>query len=129
MRNRSHDKRWPCIRREVLVHLVTDAWPRVRLVHEEEVVPGVEVCGTGVHHRASLAVRIETAAGTIIAGDGFMRRENVSRLHPIGINERMEETLEAYHRPRRRYPGASPRSRRLGAPPGRPHRLTTGLGP
>jgi hypothetical protein len=93
-----HDKRWSCIPKDVLVGLVTDAWPRVRLVDNDEIVPGVEVFWTGVHHRASLAVKIHTANGVVIASDAFMRVENITRRHPIGINESMEEALTAYTR-------------------------------
>jgi hypothetical protein len=93
-----HDKRWACIPRDILVELVTDAWPRVRLVEDEEIVPGVETFWTGVHHRASLAVKIRTSAGVVIAGDAFMRVDNITRRHPIGINESMEEALTAYER-------------------------------
>lgn len=93
-----HDKRWSCIPQNVLVGLVTDAWPRVRLVDNDEIVPGVEVFWTGVHHRASLAVKIQTTNGVIIASDAFMRIENITRRHPIGINESMEEALTAYTR-------------------------------
>jgi len=93
-----HDKRWSCIPEEVLVGLVTHAWPRVRLVEDEEIVPGVETFWTGVHHRASLAVKIASQVGTIIAGDAFMRIDNITRRHPIGINESMEEALTAYDR-------------------------------
>ena len=93
-----HDKRWSCIPQEVLVGLVTDAWPRVRLVENEVIVPGVETFWTGVHHRASLAVKIHTSAGVVIAGDAFMRIDNITRRHPIGINESMEEALNTYER-------------------------------
>lgn len=93
-----HDKRWACIPEKVLIGLVTHAWPRVRLVGDEEIVPGVETFWTGVHHRASLAVRIRTLKGVIIAGDAFMRIENITRRHPIGINESLEEALTAYDR-------------------------------
>lgn len=93
-----HDKRWACIPQDILVELVTDAWPRVRLVEDEEIVPGVETFWTGVHHRASLAVKIRTSAGVVIAGDAFMRVDNITRRHPIGINESMEEALTAYER-------------------------------
>lgn len=93
-----HDKRWSCIPQDVLVGLVTDAWDRVRLVDDEEIVPGVETFWTGVHHRASLAVKVQTANGVIIASDSFMRVENITRRHPIGINESMEEALTAYDR-------------------------------
>jgi len=93
-----HDKRWSCIPQDVLVGLVTDAWDRVRLVEDEEIVPGVETFWTGVHHRASLAVKIQTANGVVIASDAFMRVENITRRHPIGINESMAEALTAYDR-------------------------------
>ncbi|MGN6033027.1 MAG: hypothetical protein ACTHQE_15350 [Thermomicrobiales bacterium] len=95
-----HDKRWACIPQDVLVDLVTDAWPRVHLVPDEdhEIVPGVETFWTGVHHRASIAVKIRTEQGVVIAGDAFMRLGNIERRHPIGINESMEEALAAYDR-------------------------------
>lgn len=93
-----HDKRWSCIPENVLVGLVTHAWPRVRLIDDDEIVPGVEVFWTGVHHRATLAVKIHTANGVVIASDCFMRVENITRRHPIGINESMEEALTAYTR-------------------------------
>ena len=97
-RSHPHDKRSSCIPDNVLIGLVTDAWPRVRLVEDEEIVPGVETFWTGVHHRASLAVKIRTRVGTVIAGDAFMRVDNIARRHPIGINESMEEALVAYDR-------------------------------
>jgi len=97
-RQHPHDKRNACIPEAVLVGLVTHAWPRVRLVEDEEIVPGVETFWTGTHHRASLAVKIATTAGVVIAGDAFMRTENITRRHPIGINESMEEALVAYDR-------------------------------
>jgi hypothetical protein len=97
-REHPHDQRWSCIPEDVLVGLVTSAWPRVRLVGDDVIVPGVETFWTGVHHRASLAVKIHSKAGTVIAGDAFMRRENITRRHPIGINESMEEALVAYDR-------------------------------
>jgi hypothetical protein len=93
-----HDDRWFCIPEPVLVGLVTHAWDRVRLVHDEEIVPGVDTIWTGVHHRSTLAVRIQTRAGVAIASDAFMRVENITRRHPIGINESLEEALTAYDR-------------------------------
>lgn len=97
-REHPHDTRAACISDNVLIGLVTDAWPRVRLVEDEEIVPGVETFWTGVHHRASLAVKIRASVGTVIAGDAFMRIENITRRHPIGINESMDEALVAYDR-------------------------------
>lgn len=99
-RHHPHDVRDRCIPPGVLVGLVTHAWERVRLVedHVEEIVPGVSTFWTGAHHRASLAVTIDSAAGTIVASDAFMRIENITRRHPIGINESMAEALIAYDR-------------------------------
>lgn len=97
-RQHPHDKRASCIPDDVLVGLVTHAWPRVRLVGDEEIVPGVETFWTGTHHRSSLAIKIQTRAGVVIASDAFMRIENIMRRHPIGINESMEEALVAYNR-------------------------------
>lgn len=56
-----HDNRSTSLPDEVLVHLVTDAWPRVRLLEpEDEIVPGLRTWDCGVHHRASLVVEAET---------------------------------------------------------------------
>jgi hypothetical protein len=97
-RNHPHDYRPFCIPDDVLVGLVTHAWPRVDLIDDSEIVPGVSTFWTGVHHRSSLAVKIETSVGAVIASDSFMRVENITRMRPIGICESMEEALIAYHR-------------------------------
>jgi glyoxylase-like metal-dependent hydrolase (beta-lactamase superfamily II) len=96
-----HDIRHMCIPDRILVHLVTDAWPRVRLLEdEEELCPGLSVFWTGGHHRGSLAVKIATSKGNVIASDCCFRYENVERMHPIGISESLEECLTAYARMR-----------------------------
>jgi glyoxylase-like metal-dependent hydrolase (beta-lactamase superfamily II) len=100
-REHPHDFRPFCIPDTVLVGLVTEAWPRVRLVEDEEIVPGVSVFWTGGHHRSSLAVKVQTAHGIVIASDSFFRYENVTENRPLGINESMDETLVAYDRIRR----------------------------
>jgi hypothetical protein len=101
-REHPHDYRPFCIPHRVLVHLVTDAWPRVRLLDdEEEIEPGLAVFWTGVHHRSSLAITVRTEQGTVIASDSFFRYENVEQMRPLGINESLEEALVAYHRIRR----------------------------
>jgi hypothetical protein len=97
-----HDYRPLVIPEKILVHLVTDAWPRVCLLEdEEEIAPGLSVFWTGVHHRSSLAVKVATSAGVVIASDAFFRYENVEQNRPIGINESMEEAMVAYDRIRR----------------------------
>jgi glyoxylase-like metal-dependent hydrolase (beta-lactamase superfamily II) len=94
-----HDIRERCIPPHVLQHLVIEAWERVRLLDDEDqVVPGVDVFWTGGHHRSSLAVKVNTDKGTVIASDVMFYRENVARMRPIGISESMEECLTAYER-------------------------------
>ena len=98
-REHPHDNRAFCIPDRLLTHLVTTAWPRVHLMQdEEEILPGLSVFWTGVHHRNSVAVKIATAKGNAIASDCFFLYENVEKMHPLGINESLEECLVAYTR-------------------------------
>ncbi|MEH1122937.1 hypothetical protein [Micromonospora sp. CPCC 206061] len=97
-----HDNRWTSLSRDVLVHLVTDAWDRVRLLDDEdEVVPGLRTWWAGTHHRASIAVEADSAAGTVVASDAFFYYENVEDGRMLGINENMYEGLACYERTRR----------------------------
>jgi hypothetical protein len=87
---------------KILTHLVTDAWPRVRLLHDEDtVLPGIRVFFAGVHHRSSMAVCIETVEGTAIYSDSFFKFRNVEENCPIGYLENIEEAFLAYERIRR----------------------------
>jgi glyoxylase-like metal-dependent hydrolase (beta-lactamase superfamily II) len=96
-----HDVRWNSISREVLVHLVTDAWDRVRLLADEDtIVPGLRTWWTGGHHRASLAVEVESSAGTVVISDSFFHYENVEEGRILGITENMYEAMAAYDRAR-----------------------------
>ncbi|HEX6514346.1 MAG TPA: hypothetical protein VF049_02140 [Nocardioidaceae bacterium] len=99
VRDHPHDYRPFCIPEKILVRLVTDKWPAVRLIDdEEEVLPGIRVFWVGTHHRSSMAVAIDTDEGTVVASDCFFRYENVTENRPLGINESMAETLAAYAR-------------------------------
>ena len=96
-----HDNRWTSISEDVLVHLVTDAWDRVRLLEDEdEVVPGIRTWWAGNHHRASVAVEIDSKAGIVVASDSFFLYENVEDGRPLGISENMYEGIAAYARTR-----------------------------
>lgn len=98
-RDHPHDFRPVVIPQQVLVALVTDRWPQLRLIEDEdELSPGIPVFWTGGHHRSSLAVRIPTSEGEVVVSDCFFRIENVTQTRPLGINESMEETLAAYQR-------------------------------
>jgi hypothetical protein len=84
----------------ILAHLVTDAWDRVRLVGDEEIVPGLRTVWAGCHHRSSLLVCVDTPKGTVAVSDCFFRYQNVENNHPIGIMESYEECVTAYEKAR-----------------------------
>lgn len=96
-----HDSRWHSIPKDTLVSLVTDDWDRLRLLEDEdEIVPGVRTWWTGTHHRASLAVEIDSDAGTVVATDAFFVYGNVEDGRPLGISENLYEGLAASKRAR-----------------------------
>jgi hypothetical protein len=96
-----HDVRSATLSNEILKHLVVDAWDRVRLLDDEdEIAPGLRTWWAGTHHRASLAVEIDTPDGVVVASDAFFYRENVVDNHPLGIGESMAEGLACYERVR-----------------------------
>ncbi len=108
---------------ETLVHLVTDWWPRVSLLEDEHaIVPGLRTWHSGVHHRSSLVVEVDTAVGTVAISDSFFVYENVETdLAPLGLNESFEEmftdqrpgaTYGAAHRAPVRPPRLRPLPRR-----------------
>ena len=96
-----HDARASMFLPEVLRHIVCDAWERVRLLEDEdELAPGLRCWWAGVHHRASVAVEIETARGVVVASDAFFYLENVRDNRPLGIGESLAEALSCYERVR-----------------------------
>jgi hypothetical protein len=97
-----HDDRWYCISKDVLRYMTIDAWDKVRLLEDEdEVVPGIRTWFAGSHHRASLAVEVDSTAGTVVMTDAFFHYRNLDENHPIGVCENMYEALEAHARTRR----------------------------
>lgn len=91
-----------CIPNNIVRHLVTDAWPRVRLLQdEEEIVPGIHSFFAGVHHRSSMAVSIETSKGKTIYSDSFFKFRNIEENIPVGYVENLEEAFLTYERVRR----------------------------
>ena len=86
----------------ILRHLVTEAWPRVRLLEDEdEVIPGIRTFFAGVHHRSSMGVCIETARGKAIFSDSFFKFRNVEENIPVGYIENLEEAYSTYERVRK----------------------------
>ncbi len=96
-----HDNRATSIPDEILVPLVTSAWPRVRLLEDEDVVaPGLRTWWSGGHHRASIVVEADTAAGVVAISDCYFHLANVLDDHPLGISESLQELRVAYRRVR-----------------------------
>jgi hypothetical protein len=86
-----HDSRG-AFSRDTLVHLVTDWWDRVVLLEDEhEIAPGLRTWHSGVHHRSSLVVEVDTAVGTVAISDSFFVYENVEDGIALGLNESFEE--------------------------------------
>ena len=81
---------------------MTTAWPRVRLLEDEdELAPGLRTWWSGGHHRASMVVEVDTPAGVVAISDTFFHLQNVEEDHPIGISENIYEALAAHARVRR----------------------------
>jgi hypothetical protein len=96
-----HDDRDTSIPPEILRELVTTAWSRVVLLEDEdEIVPGIRTWWAGGHHRATVAVEVDTIEGTVVISDAFFYLENLERNRPIGICENIYEALAAYERAR-----------------------------
>ncbi|MDZ8275737.1 hypothetical protein R2Q81_07205 [Microbacterium aquimaris] len=96
-----HDDRGTSIPDDILTELVTTAWPRVRLLtDEDEIAPGLRTWWSGGHHRASLVVEVDTQEGVVAISDTYFRMDNVVDDIPIGINENMYEVLDCYRRVR-----------------------------
>lgn len=97
-----HDNRATSIPDEILVELVTTAWPRVRLLKDEdEIAPGLRTWWSGGHHRASVVVEVDTDKGVVAISDSYFHLRNVAEDIPLGINENMYEILDCYARVRR----------------------------
>ena len=97
-----HDNRATSIPDDILVELVTSAWPRVRLLRDEdEIAPGLRTWWSGGHHRASIVVEVDTSRGVVAISDTYFHVRNVVEDIPLGINENMYEVLDAYARVRR----------------------------
>lgn len=94
-----HDNFYACVPKRLISYVFLDAWERMNFMkNEENILPGIDVFWTGVHHRSSVAVKINTKAGNVIFSDCFFRYEHITEYRLLGINENMYEALEAYER-------------------------------
>lgn len=97
-----HDTRETSIPAHVLTPLVTTERDRVRLLErDDEIVTGIRTWWSGVHHRASMVVEVDTAGGVAALSDSYFWLENVEQDHPVGICEDVWECLDTYERVRR----------------------------
>lgn len=97
-----HDDRWSSIPPDVLSYLTHDGWDKVRLLaDEDEIAPGLRTWWAGSHHRASMAVEIDTHAGVVTVTDSYFTARNLETDQPIGICENIYEAATAHARVRR----------------------------
>lgn len=94
-----HDDKDTSIPPELISRMVTDLWPKLCLLEDEDsIAPGINTWWAGSHHRASIAVEVATAQGQAVITDAFFTMENLTRNRPIGICENIYEALEAHRR-------------------------------
>jgi hypothetical protein len=88
---------------DVVEHLCVKVPERVLLLRDEEteVVQGIRTFWTGVHHRSSMAVCIDTPKGTVVASDAFFKYGNIEQNQPLGIAESLEECAGCYEKIRK----------------------------
>jgi len=97
-----HGPRWTMIPDEILVYLETTAWNRVRLLEDEDTVaPGIRTFWTGVHHKSSMAICVDTIKGQVVFSDSVFKYDNVEKNIPLGITQSLDECALAYERIRR----------------------------
>jgi len=98
---------WQHVPREIFMNdeiaqfLLFEARNRYRLVTDGEVLPGVRVWESLVHHRSSMAVCFDTAKGQVVATDSAFAYGNVERNHYLGAGESYAEAMVTYDRLRR----------------------------
>lgn len=83
----------------VLSFLLFEARDRLRLVRDgEQVIPGLQVWESLVHHRSSLAVCFDTTKGSVVATDSAFAYRNVEENINLGIGESYPEAMHTYAR-------------------------------
>ncbi len=82
----------------VLKHLLFKARDRLQLVGDGPLLPGLSVWESLVHHRSSLAVCFDTAAGSVVATDSAFAYRNVEDNVYLGIGESYPEAMATYAR-------------------------------
>lgn len=95
----SHAPRHTKIPNDTLHYIEIEAPEKLHLLEDEdEVLPGLRAFWTGTHHRSSMAFSIQTASGKVVATDAAFKYGNIEMMHPLGIQESLEECYRAYGR-------------------------------
>ena len=69
-----HDGRDTSIPPQILAELVGTSWDRVVLLEDEETIaPGLRTWWSGGHHRASIAVEVDTKNATAVLSETFLQ--------------------------------------------------------
>jgi len=82
--------------RYIREYLFEEAWDRISLVEDQEVLQGVSVKWTGCHHRSSMAVMVDSPIGRYCFTDAAFVWRNLQDNLPIGIAEDIYECLDSY---------------------------------
>jgi len=82
--------------KEIRSYIFEEAWNRIRLVEDQEVMEGLRVKWTGCHHRSSMAIIADTGKGKTCVTDAAFTYRNLEEEIPIGIAEDIYECLNAY---------------------------------
>jgi glyoxylase-like metal-dependent hydrolase (beta-lactamase superfamily II) len=92
-----HIPRQGCISDDHFHWLMGENRGRLILVPDEtELLPGLRLRWVGTHHRSSMAVDVDTAAGRVIITDAAFHYANLEEGKPLGIAESIIEAHAAY---------------------------------
>lgn len=82
--------------RQIRDYLFEEAWNRIKLVENQEIINGLEVKWSGCHHRSSMIVRVSYRDKRVCISDAVFLMKNYEENIPIGIAEDIYECLNAY---------------------------------
>ncbi len=83
-------------------YLQNEGWEKLRLLEDEdEVVPGITTFWAGVHHRSSMAVKVDTHRGSVIITDSFFKYRNIEEQVYLGVQESLLEAASTWERLRK----------------------------
>ncbi|EZQ11363.1 Zn-dependent hydrolase [Candidatus Acidianus copahuensis] len=82
--------------RYVRENLFENAWNRIELIKDGQLLDGLHVKWTGCHHRSSMSIIAEIKGKRICITDSAFVKRNLEENLPIGIAEDIYECINAY---------------------------------